>query len=323
VWRQRGIVTLSHLGRAGYNPHDCGEKGILLAMRKIIFLLLALGLASNLEIAFAKEPGFKPEDLIAKHLAAIGSPEAIAGAKSRVAEGKIHFSLQSQTAAEDGRQTFASQGDKLHFYLGLPNPNYRGERFISDGFKISIADIKPGIRSSLGEFVHVQDRIIREGLWGGVLSTNWALLSLDQRHPKLTYAGLKKVDGRELHELRYSPAKRSDLQISLYFDQESFHHVMTVYSLTISPQIGMSDIATARQNDTTYRLEERFADFKTFDGLALPTQWEVRFTEDIPITADRPGPAGLFGRSSTKIWTMTEDAITNNVSLDPRNFAVK
>jgi hypothetical protein len=110
---------------------------------------------------------------------------------------------------------------------------------------------------------------------------------------------------------------------------------MSVYSLTISPQMGMSDIATARQNDTTYRLEERFGDFKTFDSLTLPTQWEVRFTEDIPVNvnerspadlpveASRPAPAGLFGRSSTKIWTITEDAIINNVSLDPRNFAVK
>ena len=80
---------------------------------------------------------------------------------------------------------------------------------------------------------------------------------------------------------------------------------------------------------------ERFGDFKTYDSLTLPTQWEVRFTEDIPVNvnerspadlpveASRPAPAGLFGRSSTKIWTITEDAIINNVSLDPRNFAVK
>jgi len=134
---------------------------------------------------------------------------------------------------------------------------------------------------------------------------------------------LKKIDGQELHQLRYSPSKRSDLAISLYFEPETFRHVMTVYELTISPQMGTSDITTARQNETRYRLEERFADFKAFDGLALPTQWEVRFTEDIPVTGDSPAPAGLFGRSSTKIWTMNEEAITNNVSLDPKNFAVK
>jgi hypothetical protein len=292
-------------------------------MRNIILFATVVSLGLPVLPVLAKDAGLKPEELVAKHLAAIGTPEAIAGAKSRVVEGKVHFTFQSQTAAEDGKQTLASQGDKLHFYVGLPNPNYKGERFISDGSKLYIADIKPGIRSSLGEFIHVQDRIIREGLWGGVLSTNWALLVLDQRRPKLSYGGLKKIDGRELHQLRYGPSKRSDLEISLYFEPETFRHVMTVYELTISPQMGTSDITTARQNDTTYRLEERFAEFKSFDGLSMPTQWEIRFTEDIPITADRPGPAGLFGRSSTKIWTMSEDAITNNVSLDPKNFLVK
>jgi hypothetical protein len=139
--------------------------------KTILFALVAFGLACT--PASAKDAGLKTEDLVAKHLASIGTPEAIAAAKSRVVEGKVHFTFQSQSAAEDGKQTFASQGDKLHFYVGLPSPNYRGERFISDGSKLYIADMKPGIRASLGEFIHVQDRIIREGLWGGVLSTNW------------------------------------------------------------------------------------------------------------------------------------------------------
>jgi hypothetical protein len=294
-------------------------------MRRITVLIssLTFGIALNFQTALAKEPGLKPEDLVAKHLASIGSPEAIAAAKSRVVEGKVHFSFQTGGGTQDGKETFASQGDKLHFYLGLPNPNYRGERFVFDGSKIYVADITPGARSGLGEFIHVQDRIIREGLWGGVLSTDWALLGVDQRHPKLSYSGLKKVNGQELHELHYSPSKHSDLQISLYFDPESFHHVMTVYNLTISPHISTSDVETAGQKETTYRLEERFSDFKTFDGLALPTQWNIQFSEDIPLSPEHPGVQGIYGRSSTKIWSMTEDAITNNVSLDPRNFQVK
>jgi hypothetical protein len=294
-----------------------------MTIRRIVFLPCLLLVVVATEMALAKEPELKAEDLIAKHLASIGQREAIAAAKSRVVQGKVHFTIQSGGGAQDGKQTFASEGDKLHFYLGFPNPNYKGERFVFDGSKTFFADVTPGVRSSLAEFIHVQDRIIREGLWGSVLSTDWALLSLDQRKPKLTSGGLKKVNGQELYEMRYSPAKRSDLQISLYFEPESFHHVLTVYSMTISPQISTSDIETAGQKETTYRLEERFSDFKTFDGLALPTQWEVRFTEDIPVSPDHPGSAGVYGRSSTKIWAMTEDSITNNVSLDPRNFLVK
>jgi hypothetical protein len=283
------------------------------------FLISALTLP-----VFAKEPAINTEELITKHLASIGSAQAIATVKSRVVEGKVHFTLQpSGTGTQDGKQTFASQGDKTHFYVSLPNPTYRGERFVFDGTKMSVADITPGIRSGLGEFIHVQDRIIKEGLWGGVLSTNWPLLNGEQHHPKLTYAGLKKFNGQEMQQFHYSPSKHNDLEISLYFDPDTFRHTATVYSMTIAPHISTSDVETASQKETTYRLEERFGDFKPFDGLTLPTSWEVRFTEDIPLSPEHPGGAGIYGRSSTKIWSMTEDAIINNVSLDPRNFVVK
>lgn len=307
-------------------------------MQKLALSLFA-AVALAVVPAAGKEPGLKPEDIVAKHLASIGTPDAIAGAKSRVVEGKAHFGFQSQGGGEDGKEVFACQGDKVHFYVGLPNPNYKGERFIFDGSKLSIADVRPGIRSSLGEFIHVQDRIIREGLWGGVLSTNWPLLAPDQRHAKLSYGGLKKVDGQELHELRYSPSKHTDLQISLFFEPDTFHHVLTVYRLSISPEIARNDIESARQNETNYRLEEKFAQFKTIDGLALPTQWEIRFTEDIPVGSTNPSfanntndpavgiagspEAGRYNRSSTKIWSISEDSITNNVSLDPKNFLIK
>jgi hypothetical protein len=302
-----------------------GEKGAPFSMRCHRFARYALTavLTLTIEIAFAKEP-VKPEELIAKHLASIGSPQSLAAVKSRVVQGKIHFTFQpAGTGMQDGKQTFVSQGDKTHFYLSLPNQTYRGERFVFDGSKMSVADINPGVRSSLGEFIHVQDRIIKEGLWGGVLSTNWPLFNSEQRHAKLKYVGLKKFDGQELQQFYYVPSKHSDLQISLFFDPETFRHAATLYRLTISPQISTSDVETAGQKETTYRLEERFSDFKIFDGLTLPTGWEVRFAEDIPVSPEHPGGSGIYGRSSTKIWTMTEDAIANNVSLDPRNFVIK
>src|SRR5947207_11966197 len=119
------------------------------AMRKIALLLFVLACTLACESALGKEPALKPEELIAKHLASIGTLEAIVAVKSRVAEGNIHFTFQSQAGAQDRKQTFASQDDKLHFYLGLPNPNYRGERFIFDGGKNYVAEITPGVRSGL------------------------------------------------------------------------------------------------------------------------------------------------------------------------------
>jgi hypothetical protein len=93
--------------------------------------------------------------------------------------------------------------------------------------------------SSFGEFVHSQDQIVREGLLGGSLSTAWALLNLDHNQPKLTYEGLKKVDGRQFHDLRYRCKRNDDMNIYLYFDPETYRHgtngenVLPVVSITM------------------------------------------------------------------------------------------
>lgn len=61
----------------------------------------------------------------------------------------------------------------------------------------------------------MQDTVIREGLLGGVLTTAWPLLNVDQRKAKLNFDGLKKIDGQEVYDLRYHPHKNTDLELSL------------------------------------------------------------------------------------------------------------
>jgi hypothetical protein len=76
------------------------EKRCSLSMRYsrlAVFTLIAAFMLST-ETAIAKEPGIKSDELISKHLASIGSPQAIAAAKSRVVEGRIHFTFQSAGA---------------------------------------------------------------------------------------------------------------------------------------------------------------------------------------------------------------------------------
>ena len=60
------------------------------------------------------------------------------------------------------------------------------------------------------------------------------------------------------------------------------------------------------------RLEERFDEFKTADGLTLPTRYEIRFAEELQ-----------NGRSTLVEWDIAEHAVANDISLDPRNFVVK
>ena len=278
-------------------------------------------------------------DLVKKHLDSIGNEQARKSVKTRVVEGDTKFQLLNGAGAQEGKSVFVSEDEKMVSLLKLPNPSYHGERFVSDGKKTQIAQLKPGVWSNIGQFVMVHNEILKEGLWGGTLSTGWALAHLDGRHAKMKYEGLKKVNGRELQKVLYLPSMHSDLQIELYFEPDTFRHVMTVYSLTISPQLGGGEIHTAEQQETRYRLEERFSDFKAVDNLDLPHHWTVQYTAEESTTGstgggtfDAPGGAAATTISTQGIGTghspmiqfdSSVSAISHNVTVDPKNYEIK
>ncbi len=142
----------------------------------------------------------KPEDIVAKHLDSIGTAQARAAAKSRVVEGAVTYNLLVGGAGTlEGKAVLVSQDEKLHFMMKLNNNLYHGEQFIFDGNKdeISFSTVNQ-TRSQFGEFVRVQDVVLRDGLLGGTLSTAWPLYDLGERKAKLSYEGMKKVDGTRI-----------------------------------------------------------------------------------------------------------------------------
>jgi len=304
-----------------------------LAITAVIPTLLAVCAAKDLEIS----------DLVKKNLESIGTDSARATVKSRVTQGPVRLVyLTGGAGMLDGKQVVASEGNKMVVLLKLLNPKYHGERFISDGEKTSVTQISPGAYSPFGEFVMVHDEILREGLLGGTLSTNWALAHLNERHAKLRYEGLKKVGEVELHRVDYAPAKHSDLEIKLYFELDTFRHVLTTYSMTISPKIATTDDQTARQRPGYYQVEERFGDFKQTDGLQLPSRWVLRFSKDDPPISSNPDSSPPQARysnshsttrnltrsplSAPRTYTIQFDTIEAEVShtqtLDPKNFEI-
>ena len=185
----------------------------------------------------------------------------------------------------------------------------------------------------------VQDAAIREGLFGGALSTAWPLLDLNERKAKLSFEGLKKIDGQELYEVRYRPHKNTDLEMRLYFDPQTYRHVETIYNYSVSQGLtgaspssgpslpgpgsidsglntsmpsGSPETAAARQYLTRYRLQEKFSDFKTVDGVTLPTNYDIQFTQELQ-----------NGKTSLSDWDLKGFDVMNNVSVDARNFEVK
>ena len=255
-----------------------------------------------------------PEDLVARHLQSIGTPAALAAIKSRVVQGNLTFKVMQGGSGEvHGTWGRVSEGRKMKFVMRFGVGDWRGEEFVFDGNKTYVAAITDSHRkSSFGEFVHSQDYILKEGLFGGELSTGWALQYLDQDHPQLVYAGLKKVDGREVHDLEYHSRKSADMQIHLYFDPETYHHVKTFYFMVLAPIVGRTVTESASQPTIRYTIEERFSDFKTTDGLTLPGTYSVEYTQE-----------PQSGQTIVYRWDMTADRVGDNISLDPKNFDTK
>jgi hypothetical protein len=259
------------------------------------------------------EPPSTADDLVARHLEAVGEAKARAGIQTRAAAGTVEFRLLTGGGGGlDGKSQFVSEAGKFHFMMKFANNEYRGEHFIFDGNKIQVSATTAALnRSALGSFLYSQDAVFREGFWGGVLSTAWPLFDVDKHKAKLTFGGMKKIDGQNFYELRYQPKKNTDLDIRLYFDPATFHHVRTLYMLNPGTWMA-SEVANARQQQTRYRLEERFSEFQTIDALTLPTHYDIRFTQELQ-----------SGSSTSYEWTILESSISNNMSLDPRNFDVK
>jgi len=263
-------------------------------MRKVL-VLIAFVLVSAVCLLAADEP--KPataEEVVAKHLAAVGAPEARAAAKSCGVDGLAAFSFKSSGGAGESRGTvrMASEDRKMHLMIDLGTPNYTGEDIVSDGSKLSIAGFVSGKKSMLGAFLDQRPELVREGLLGGVLTTGWALLDVDGRKPKLKFNGIKTIDGKQLLELKYDPKKTSgDVQIRLYFDPATYRHVMTTYEAlipvtaarSINPNASIAKNGVQSQ-EGRQMLKETFGGCKTLDGITLPSEWTIDITNDVDST---------------------------------------
>ena len=70
--------------------------------------------------------------------------------------------------------------------------------------------------------------------------------------------------------------------------------------------------AAARQLPNRYRLQEKFSDFKTVDGVTLPTQEDIQFSQELQ-----------NGRTTLWDYDLKGLEIANNMGIDAKNFEVK
>jgi len=265
-------------------------------------------LSGNRDLAADK---LKPAELIAKHLNSIGTEKAREAIKTRIIAGTAQVVFRTAPVGQTyGRAVLASEGLKNLIGMSFYSPVYPREQFGFNGSNFIAAFVTPGVRSSLGSFLMNHDLIFKEGLMGGALSTAWPLLDLTTREAKLEYAGLKKIGYRPAHELKYQPPRTGDLQVSIFFDEDTFEHVRTEYRLVMAAPMGNRSYSNVQERESRYALIEEFSRFNFEQELNLPHLYKIHFSADTQ--------SGTFEAE----WELKLTEFTFNQRIDPNSFTI-
>ncbi len=287
-----------------------------MSLCKVVLISSALSslLAVSIPAAHAKDVKLTAEELVTRHLASIGSQEARAAAHTRAISGTAQAVLRLGGRGEwAGKATILSDGRMMRIGMNFPTSTYLADQAAFDGSKVTVAQYRPGERSNFSGFLSQFDVLLKEGLLGGTSTTAWALLDVPGRGARLDYRGLKKVEGQQLHEVRYGARKGAgNLQILLYFEPETFRHVYSRYQVTQAPSmLGITNPQqSSQQKDTIYTLVEQFGDFKTVDGLTLPHSYKFLMN--------------IEGQGGTILyeWNIAAEQVVHNQPIDAKYFVV-
>ena len=266
-----------------------------MSRKTILVAAIALGCAGVGFLPLSGAEKMTPDELVSLHLDAIGPADARSGMKSRVFRGEgVWRVFQGGHARLPGTVFEASDGDSISLRFDTRgNPTYYGEHLVYNGKNVRIFQGFPGGRSPLGEYCMTNKALLREGLLGGVTSTAWPLLHQEARGAKLNYAGLKKVEGRQLHRLDYKARKGGGPEtIQLFFEPDTYRHVQTRYSNAVY----------GRAASTT--VTETFSNFQDIDGLTLPARWKIHYNS-------------RSGMVMVAEWEFVFKTVVHNQPIDP------
>jgi len=237
----------------------------------------------------AKNEDITAEQLIAAHVKSIGGPELLAKVKSLTFGGTSNVKfIQRIQGTMDGLSMVVSEGPKMGIILKLPDTNnYPGEYCAYDGKDVTVAHIRPGVKSPIADFFFRFNQIMKQGLVGGVYSTAWPLLDI-----KDTALDMKcrktRVEGRELYELEYRPKDPiAYMKIKIYFDPATFQHVRTEYKVRTHEDVttGANPALFSEEDfiigqvrgESIYTLTEKFDNFKKVGGLTMPHRYVLDY----------------------------------------------
>ncbi|MGW8178833.1 MAG: hypothetical protein ACWGQW_08740 [bacterium] len=210
------------------------------------------------------------QGLVQCHRISVGSDQVLGETEYRLAEGVTRATGQifrekgHRSGMVEGQSSFYSDHHSTTLKLEFESDYYPADGFSFDGEDV----LKPASGgnhfSYLAELLESCEEYVSARLVGGVLSTFWPLLDLQSSRQRFELIGLEKTDGVEYLTVRCRLSR--DATAKLYFDPRTMQHLMTKYS-------GKTLFGSKLGLGRSISLEERFSEFREFDGLYLPTRW--------------------------------------------------
>ena len=234
------------------------------------------------------------EEILKKHAEAVGSETARKQVSNRIAIGKSEFEVTLPNWRSAGKVVFASDDRNVMFMSSFDLAEYPFEKVGLFRGKIEIPFTSSGSRSPLGSYLLLNDNILSERLFGGLISARWRMLEPAQIIERLRFGGTKKIGERKAYLIRYNAKGNTsaDSGIDLYFDVKDFRHVRTEYRQKMPEKyFYRMGIFGNQEGENLNQLIEDFGEFRDVAGLTLPHKYTVKLLID--------------GRSGTKEFRWT------------------
>lgn len=238
-------------------------------------LLCVLFLGSS--AATAQDQKLTGEQIIQKHLEAIGGKDALAKLKSRIAIGTVR-----KEDEPDGQMVIMSEApNRISAFYALRDYDLF---MIYDGRK---AIIRPVLPKNSAPITDKYVAMLGSGLMFNSISLYNLLASGDVSRLSPEAKGLKKVGGRQAYVVQVTIKKDS---MKLYFDAENFMWVRTDYGRA-SASAGLRDtggsLAALNQSnnqgggETIVDFYIETSDFRNVGGVKLPFKFVQVLTSPI------------------------------------------
>lgn len=261
----------------------------------VAMLLLALGAPG----VVAQDQKLTAEQIIEKHLAAIGGRETLAKFKTRVASGTVR--KENEPDAQ-----FAVMSEAPNRLSAVYVFRDYDLRLIFDGKSARVA---PSFARQYGPLLNKYVEIISSGLMFNQMSLYNQIASKEAGALKFEAKGSKKVDGRLAHVVQVQADKGAAMK--LYFDAETFMWVRTDYgkvSFSREMREFTNDVTSQAGSEVTIDFYIETFDFRDVDGVKLP----FRFVQVMTSPILRQKSIG------TIVGTVRE--YRHNIDIDPKMF---